>query len=162
MTEAVTVRRDGDTFQARMFWLRAARLLMPATNIKRVAFETGPKSFDDIWVEFEPHQGLLDQYGVPLSREHVQCKWHVSPGQYGFAQIVDPEFINANARSLLQRAYDAQQQIGGAGIRFKLVTNWSVDRDDPLRAGFGSLSSIAVFCSSAGEHTDGCDKRPSG
>ncbi len=31
-----------------------------------------------------------------------------------------------------------------------------------LRAGFGSFSSIAIFCGSTGEHTDGCDTRPSG
>ena len=47
MTQAVTVRRDGDTFQARLFWWHAARLLDPKSPIVRVGFETGPKSFDD-------------------------------------------------------------------------------------------------------------------
>lgn len=140
MTEAVTVRRDGDTFQARMFWLRAAHLLFPDSAIARVVFETGPKSFDDIWTEFVPGRGLLDQYGVPLTREHVQCKWHVAPGSYGYASLADPAFINANARSLLQRAHDAHQSAGGAGVRFKLVTNWMVERDDPLRTMIGTRS----------------------
>ena len=140
MTEAVSVRRDGDTFQARIFWLRAARMLVPDSPIIRVAFETGPKSFDDVWTEYAPSQGLVDQYGVPLVREHLQCKWHVAPDQYGYAQIADPEFINANARSLLQRAHDAQRSAGGAGVRFKLVTNWTVDRNDPLKALIGLRS----------------------
>ena len=52
MTQAVTVRRDGDTYQARQFWLRAGRLLDPESPIVRVGFESGPKSFDDIWIEY--------------------------------------------------------------------------------------------------------------
>lgn len=43
MTQAVTVRRDGDTFQARLFWWHAARMLDPGSPIVRVGFETGPK-----------------------------------------------------------------------------------------------------------------------
>lgn len=140
MTEAVTVRRDGDTFQARMFWLRAARLLFPNSPIARVAFEKGPKSFDDIWVDYAAGHGQLDQYGRPLGREHIQCKWHVTPGSYGYAALVDPEFINANAKSLLQRAFDAHQAAGDAVVRFKLLTNWLVDRNDPLRAMIGTRS----------------------
>ena len=54
MTQAVAVRRDGDTFQARLFWLHAARLLDPESPVVRVGFETGPKGFDDIWVEYDP------------------------------------------------------------------------------------------------------------
>jgi hypothetical protein len=134
MTQAVTVRRDGDTFQARLFWWHAARLLDPESPVMRVGFESGPKGFDDIWVERDPARCRIDPRGGPLWREHLQCKWHVSPGSYGYAQLVDPEFINANARSLLQRARDAQlaHSPKGSGVRFTLVTNWHVDRDDPL------------------------------
>ena len=49
MTQAITARRDGDTFQARLFWDRAARLLDEDGAIIKVGFEVGPKSFDDIW-----------------------------------------------------------------------------------------------------------------
>lgn len=142
MTQAVTVRRDGDTFQARLFWWHAARLLDPCSSVVRVAFETGPKSFDDIWVEYDPARGVLDQYGDPLQREHLQCKWHTTPDSYGYSHLVDPEFINANARSLLQRARDAQLTHAptGVGVRFKLVTNWRLDRADPLRQMIGSRS----------------------
>ncbi len=134
MTQAVTVRRDGDTYQARQFWLRAARLLDPASPFTRVGFESGPKSFDDIWTEYAAGREPKDSLGAPLKREHIQCKWHVSPGTYGYSDLVNPEFINANARSLLQRARDAQLQNapGGAGAQFKLVTNWQLDRADAL------------------------------
>lgn len=135
MTQAVTVRRDGDTFQARLFWWHAARMLDPGSPIVRVGFETGPKSFDDIWVEYDPARSPLDHLGEPLRREHIQCKWHVTPDSYGYAHLVDPAFVNANARSLLQRARDAQLAHAptGAGVRFKLLTNWRLDRADPLR-----------------------------
>lgn len=134
MTQAVTVRRDGDTYQARQFWLRAARLLDPESPIVRVGFESGPKSFDDIWTEYAPGREPKDPWGQPLKREHIQCKWHVSPGTYGYTDLIDPEFVNANARSLLQRARDAQLQNAplGSGAQFKLLTNWQLDRADAL------------------------------
>lgn len=134
MTQAVTVRRDGDTYQARQFWLRAARLLDPDSPIMRVGFESGPKSFDDVWTEYAAGREPKDASGQPLKREHMQCKWHVAPGTYGYSDLANPEFINANARSLLQRARDAQQKIApdGSGAQFKLVTNWQLDRSDAL------------------------------
>jgi hypothetical protein len=156
MTQAVTVRRDGDTFQARLFWLHAARLLDPESPIIKVGFEQGPKSFDDIWVEYDPARSPRDQYGEPLRREHVQCKWHVSPDSYGYAHLVDPEFINANARSLLQRARDAQLAYApdGIGVRFKLLTNWRLDRADPLREMVGSRSCAVRLDRLYGSSTD--------
>jgi hypothetical protein len=142
MTKAITVRRDGDTFQARLFWWYAARLLDPESPIIRVGFENGPKSFDDIWVEYHPTRCGQDQYGQPLRREHVQCKWHASPDTYGYSHLIDPEFVNANARSLLQRAREAQLAYApdGIGVRFKLLTNWRLDRADPLRLMVGTRS----------------------
>ncbi|MET4691230.1 SAVED domain-containing protein [Sinorhizobium fredii] len=124
------------------FWWHAARLLDPGSAVSRVAFETGPKSFDDVWVEYDPARSALDQYGDPLRREHIQCKWHVTPDSYGYTHLIDPEFINANARSLLQRARQAQiaHAPAGSGVRFKLVTNWRLDRNDPLREMIGNRS----------------------
>lgn len=134
MTQAVTARRDGDTFQARQFWLRAGQLLDPASPVVRVGFESGPKSFDDVWTEYAAGREPKDASGNPLKREHIQSKWHATPGTYGYVDLTDPEFINANARSLLQRARDAQLQYAphGSGAQFKLVTNWHLDRGDNL------------------------------
>jgi SMODS-associated and fused to various effectors sensor domain len=134
MTQAVSVRRDGDTFQARLFWLRASQMLNLHSSIARVGFECGPKSFDDVWVEHIANMAPLDHEGLPVLREHTQCKWHVSPGQYGYKDLIDPAFINAESHSLLQRARQAQLQYApdGTGSRFKLYTNWRVDCNDPL------------------------------
>lgn len=156
MTQAVTVRRDGDTFQARLFWWHAARLLDPQSPVMRVGFESGPKSFDDIWVEYDPARSASDQYGDPLQREHMQCKWHVAPDNYGYSHLIDPEFINANARSLLQRAREAQLNYApsGSGVRFKLVTNWRLDRADPLRQMVGMRSGAVRLDRLYGSATD--------
>jgi hypothetical protein len=135
MTQAVAARRDGDTFQARVFWQKAALLLNPDSPVIRVGFENGPKGFDDVWVDYDPKTGP-NLYGLTsLGREHTQCKWHGTPDTYGYSSLIDPEFINANAISFLQRGYKAQREytVPERGARFRLLTNWRIDRNDPLR-----------------------------
>jgi hypothetical protein len=134
LTQAVIVARDGAAYQARLFWQKAALLLDPHGPVVKVGFESGADGFDDMWVEYDP--ALLDQDGHPLRREHVQCKWHVSPDSYGHASLADPAFLGATARSLLQRAIKAQRDHApdGMGTRFRLASNWRIDRADPLRA----------------------------
>jgi len=142
MTQANTARREGDDFQARQFWLRAGRLLDTESPILRVGFESGPRSYDDIWVEYERGRGPRTLNGGSLLREHIQCKWHLTPGSYGYRQLIDPDFINAESRSLLQRAHVAHVTHGTSGnpVQFTLLTNWQPDRGDPLRAIMGTRS----------------------
>lgn len=135
MAQANTARIDGDSFQARHFWRKACVLLDANSPLVRVGFESGPKGYDDIWVEYASARGLIDQFGKPLVREHIQCNWHVAPNSYGHRDLIEPEFINANARSLLQRALAAQRASAPQGqrVRFQLLTNWRIDLNDPLR-----------------------------
>ena len=142
MTQANTARREGDDFQARQFWLRAGRLLDADSPILRVGFESGPRSYDDIWVEYESGRGPRTLDGRTLSREHIQCKWHVSPGSYGYRELIDPAFINADKQSLLQRAHGAHLTHAASGepVQFTLLTNWHPDRADPLRTVMGTRS----------------------
>jgi hypothetical protein len=142
MTQANTARREGDDFQARQFWLRAGRLLDRESPIVRVGFESGPRSYDDIWVEYERGRGPRTLNGSTLLREHIQCKWHLTPGSYGYRQLIDPNFINAEKRSLLQRAHGAHLTHGTSGnsVQFTLLTNWQPDRNDPLQAIIGTRS----------------------
>jgi len=86
-THSVNVRRDGDAFQARIFWLKAAKLLDDQGNIVRVGFESGPRGFDDVWIEYDPRKAPLDQYGQPLAVERLQCKWHAGLGAYTFPRF---------------------------------------------------------------------------
>ena len=136
MTQAIGARRDGDAFQARTFWLKAAKLLDADGAIVRVGFESGPKGFDDLWVEYEPARSPQDQYGQPLLRERFQCKWHVGPGHFTHIDMTRPEYINASTKSLLQRAHSAFDEDRAAGIRsrMKLLTNHRIDPSDALHA----------------------------
>jgi hypothetical protein len=116
-----------------------------------LGFESGPRAFDDLWVEYAPGRGPKDAHGRPVLREHIQCKWHVDSGTYGYADLILPDFIGATSASLLQRAHAAQASHApsGEGVRFSLVTNWHPLRDDPLRelvyASSGALRLDALF-----------------
>ena len=134
MARANTARRQGDDFQARLFSLRAACLLDPVSPVIKVGYEIGPKSFDDIWVEYDPAKAPLDHEGHPINRRHIQCKWHTSAGAFGHDDLIDPGFINAEKFSLLQKAYQAQTRYAsdGIGSRFELLTNWRIKHDDAL------------------------------
>ena len=156
MTQAVTARRDGDTFQARLFWNYAARLLDENGSIVKVGFEMGPKSFDDIWVEYDENKGPSDHDGVPIHRIYLQCKWHSTPGSFGYLQLIEPEFINANMYSFLERARKAQSEIvpDGLRIQFKLLTNWRIERNDPLRVMVSTRSGAIRLDRLYGSKTD--------
>jgi SMODS-associated and fused to various effectors sensor domain len=134
MTQAVAVRNQGDDFQARMFWFYAPLLLVPEGHVACVSFESGPRAFDDVTVEYVPGQGPQDHFGDEILRDHLQCKWHATPGEFGHLDLIDPAFSNAQSVSLLQRAYAAQQQHApnGKGARLKLVTNWRPQAADAL------------------------------
>ncbi len=134
MTQAVVTRRDGDVFQARMFWLKAAHLLDDQGKILRVGFESGPRGFDDVWVEYDPERAPQNQFGEPLLVERMQCKWHATPGSYTYEDLTRPAYINATTTSLLQRAYEAHKTDRDAGTRSRLalVTNHHLAPDDPL------------------------------
>jgi len=134
MARANIARRQGDDFQARLFWLYASYLLDQHSPMARVAYETGPKSFDDILIEYQSHAAPPDHEGKPIFRRHIQCKWHTTGGSFGYADLIDPAFINAQSSSLLQRAHQAQSTHApdGSGCRFELKTNWRIHPTDPL------------------------------
>ena len=135
MATANVARRNGDDFQARLFWLKAASLLDPASPVISVAYETGPKGFDDIRVQFDPQKPKRDHRGEPIYQEHIQCKWHTTAGSFGYTDLIDPSFINASRFSILQRAHRAQTEhaADGIGCQFKLLTNWRLTAADPLQ-----------------------------
>lgn len=134
MARSNVARRQGDDFQARQFWLKAAALLDPNNPVVKVSYETGPKGFDDITLDYDPKCSPRDHEGVPIYRRHIQCKWHTKAGVFGYEDLVDPAFINAARYSLLDKVYKAQSQHApdGFGVRFEFMTNWRIKADDPL------------------------------
>lgn len=142
MTQAVVTRRDGDVFQARMFWLHAARLLDEHSPIVRVGFESGLKGFDDIWVEYDPARAPQDHLGNSLTIERMQCKWHATPGTFTHEDLIHPDYINATSTSMLERALGAFQtdQAEGKVSRLVLVTNHMINPQDTLHRHIRSKS----------------------
>ena len=134
MTQAVNTPRYGNAFQARIFWTYAVRLLSSTTAVRRVGFESGPRGFDDVWVEYDPNRGPLDQFGLRLQVERFQCKWHVGNGTFTHVDLTDPKYSGATTTSLLQRARDAywSDQTGGLASRIRLMTNHRVHLEDVL------------------------------
>lgn len=53
MADSIVARQQGDDFQARLFWLHATLLLDEASPVRRVLFETGPRAFDDVVVDYD-------------------------------------------------------------------------------------------------------------
>lgn len=129
MTRANTARHAGDVYQARMFWLHAANLLRSEDPVVRVAWESGPRGFDDIRVHYCPPR--RSNNGA-IHRQYIQCKWHVDAGEFGYEDLIDPKFISADRHSWLSRAYDAYQSGEDGGQRFALQTNWRIRASDPL------------------------------
>lgn len=134
MTQAVVTRRDGDVFQARMFWLLAARLLDEHSPVMRVGFESGLKGYDDIWVEYDPKRAPQDHRGRSVHIQRMQCKWHATPGVFTHGDLIRPEYINAVTHSMLERALAAYRVDSAAGhaSQLVLVTNHMVDQNDVL------------------------------
>ncbi|MBD9395351.1 SAVED domain-containing protein [Acidovorax sp. ACV01] len=134
MTQAVNTPRYGNAFQARIFWTYATRLLSSTTAVRRVGFESGPRGFDDVWVEYDPSRGPLDQFGRRLQVERFQCKWHVGNGTFTHVDLTDPKYSGATTTSLLQRARDAylSDQADGFASRIRLMTNHRIHLDDVL------------------------------
>ncbi|GJL53115.1 MAG: hypothetical protein NPIRA02_02470 [Nitrospirales bacterium] len=135
MARAIVARRNGDDFQARLFWLKAASLLDPGSSIVKVAYETGPTGFDDILIEYDSNKPIHDHQGKAIYRDHLHCKWHTTAGSFGYEDLIEPSFINAERFSFLQRAYQAHTQYAedGFGHRFTLLTNWRIKHQDPLQ-----------------------------
>jgi hypothetical protein len=143
MTQAIAARRDGDAFQARIFWLKAAKLLDGDSNVQRVGFESGAKGFDDVWVEYDAAHAPKDASGNPFHLERFQCKWHARPGQFTHVDLTNPVFINAETSSFLQRAHGAHQldraKEVASGLR--LITNYGIDPNDALHGLINTRSS---------------------
>lgn len=156
MTQAVNVIRDGLAFQARQFWLRAASLLDPVSPVVRIGFESGPKAFDDLWVQYAPGRGPRASRGRFVHREHFQCKWHVTAASYGYADLMRPDFIGATNASLLERAFAAHKLHASDGhdVRYSLVTNWHPEGNDPLRELVNTTTSALRLKSLFGTLTD--------
>lgn len=135
MSRSVAAINQGGEYQALLFWLEAARLFMPYSPVGQVGYEHQTvRSFDDVVVLYS--RPVLDEWGDPVSADYYQSKFHVTyDGAFTYSNLIDPEFINAETVSLLQRLHDARlsHTADGMGARFYITSPWHVDQNDPLR-----------------------------
>ena len=131
MANAIAARVNGDHYQGRHFWRHALDLLDPDSGVVSVGFEwKEAKAFDDVVVFYDPPMG--QSHAQPISRHLKQIKWQTTrQNRFGYKDLADPSFINANAISLLQRLKTAVEG-GYTGDRFSLVTTARITDDDPL------------------------------
>jgi hypothetical protein len=129
----ITSRWHGDNYQSRRFWIHAAALLDDLRpDVVEVSFEAdGPKAFDDIIVKYNP--GRRNTSGPDrIVAEYFQIKWHTDDsGHFGYADLIDPEFLRATAVSLLQRLRNAKADCE-PNSAFHFVTTYSLKEADPL------------------------------
>lgn len=131
MAEAVTAQWHGHNYQARVFWLNAFDLLIPATCVCEVTFEANsPKAFDDVVVHYDPP--VVRSGPERIVAEYHQVKWHVQTGgRFGYADLVEPAFIGAKRYSLMERLRDAKAS-AASPCRMLLVTPDRIADGDPL------------------------------
>lgn len=129
----VGARTDGDIYQGRFFWYKAAGLFMDDLNVDRVELEHDNASGADDVAVFYGSPGVSDA-GRPCMADFFQVKYHIDQReQYCSESLVDPAFINAKT-SLLQRFHQAYRKLHGSHgwFRIYLVSNWRWKPDDPL------------------------------
>ena len=136
MAKAIAARRNGDEYQARVFWLK---LLELRTNdyVKSVTLESDRVSFvDDVVVSYS--EPIKDR--VTGKREVVyeffQCKYHMTQhGAFTHENLIDPRFIS-NQNSMLKRLYDAyvelSEKLHPDAYRLYIFSNWHWANHDTL------------------------------
>ena len=131
MSNSIKARHNGDNYQARHFWMHALDLLDPSSNTVKVAYEWGQvKSFDDIAIWYDPPLGQAHQY--PVTTHFMQVKWQTSKDKhFGYTDLTDPKFINAEKISLIERLHDVKKD-GNDRSRVSLVTTARISEGDPL------------------------------
>jgi SMODS-associated and fused to various effectors sensor domain len=131
MANAISARQHGDSYQARHFWQHALQMLDADSGIFAIAYDfSDRKAFDDVVVTYDPPRGQTRR--GTLKKHFMQVKWQANQNhEFGYADLIDPQFINASSFSLLQRLRDAQTA-GETGERFTLVTTARIKAEDPL------------------------------
>jgi len=133
MAKSIIARRQGDEYQARVFWLYALQLL---TNdyVESVIFESDQVSFmDDLVVKYNP-QIVEPLTGEKIDCRYFQCKYHVVyNGAFTYKNLIDPKFINSK-ESILQRMFKAYQFLAKENkkILLHVYSNWNWHPDDDL------------------------------
>lgn len=128
----IAARIDGDDFQGRLFWIKAAELYTDPPRVARIAYEYDQAvGVDDLVLFYHPP-------GIPEGQEQydvdaLQAKFHVDhKGAYSSAFLM--EVPAGSTHSLLQKMHAGYRALRAAGhqCRLILVSNWAWDMADNL------------------------------
>lgn len=133
MANAVAPRIEGDEYQSLCFWYFAS-LMLSKDFIEKICYESDDVEFVDDIIVFYKESGV-DAGGWKSMVDYFQVKYHVdNRNRYNCDALIDPNFSNSK-KSMLQRFYDAYEQINELGFnyfRMFLISNWDWDQNDPL------------------------------
>lgn len=133
MAKSIVARRNGDIYQARVFWLK---LLELRTNdyMESITFESDEVCFvDDIVVSYR--EPILDHVtGRRVVRDLFQCKYHMTLNDaFTCENLTLPDFTKGKT-SMLRRLYDAyvylSKELSPDSFRLYVVSNWNWDHRD--------------------------------
>lgn len=141
MANPISARQHGDCYQARHFWQHALQMLDADSGLANIAYDfSDKKSFDDVVISYDPPRGQTRR--KPLEKHYMQIKWQANQNhEFGFADLIDPAFINASSVSLLKRLQNAQTA-GETGVRYTLVTTARIKANDPLLALISNVDGV--------------------
>jgi len=134
MAKAIGARRQGDEYQARVFWHYLLKL-RTGDLVKSVCLDSDGITFvDDVVIKY--HLPYRDRAtGDRIGCDYCQCKYHVTAGgAFTYKNLLSPAFINNKSQSMLQRLYDAHVSLSDKQEEFRLfiISNWFWHPGDEL------------------------------
>ncbi|MDU6435043.1 MAG: SAVED domain-containing protein [Pantoea sp.] len=132
MANSVVANWHGHDYQARFFWIEASKLKDPdLSNVIQVSYEAdGPKAFDDVITRYDPPRRSCGPERIHA--DYYQIKYHViQAGRFGYEDLIDPAFIGATSKSLLQRLQEAKSSTSATSA-FNLITTDKIKDGDQL------------------------------
>lgn len=134
MNKSINARDQGDDYQRLFFWYHALKMFYPHTGVEKVIYEAdNVKSFDDVVVYYKEDKPCLDCMHNSINIDFFQVKFHVTnDNAFTWDGLMDPKLINAKSVSIMERLRNAQEIYNKDGIRFILVSPWTINPNDNL------------------------------
>jgi len=153
LADAVGAMQYGWDYQSLLFWHKGCDLLCGLDNIVRVGYEVNfAPGFDDVVVFYDTPVFLPEE--KKCDAEFFQLKNHMKmKGKITAEKLMDPHFINARSRSILQKLKQARDNVLNrpdvTSPLFRFHTSWIVDPDGILAnlqsGNTGFLKTSALF-----------------
>ena len=133
MAKAVITRQFGDEYQQLVFWKYALDMLSGNHEISNILYEDKEvKSYDDVVIEYVKPQNFRNSTYI---KKYIQVKFHIRDEDFfTLDNLLDPAFINAEKKSLLDNVVAAYRQLGDEfeNCVFVIYSMWDIAQGDVL------------------------------